>query len=145
MTSKHKERGLPTYRRFFIHSIFNSQREYAKLWEKIILEKLDEPARWTLFQNKIKTDFGSNHVELKSTRRFGKRIVGFEIGLYRDGFHLSLTREEYNISIKERSNLLKRLFGDINLTSGWTQEAEKVAPMMNSIVKEVSEFFKDKL
>jgi hypothetical protein len=141
---KYRDPGDPTYRRFFVHSIFESRKEYAKLWNNIILDRLDQPEQWTTKLSNDKTDFGNNHVELVHRGRFGKYTFGFEIGLYRDGFHLRLDREIDYMGIGERGELLKTVFGDINRTHGWTREAEKVAPMMNSIIKEFEKFFKDK-
>jgi len=44
MNKKYIERGDPTYRKFYIYGIFDTQGEYSKIWEKEIRNKLDSRA-----------------------------------------------------------------------------------------------------
>jgi len=87
-----------------------------------------------------KTMLGSNRIELVRGLKFGKHNLTTTIGIYRDGFHLSIRNIDY---LKNSEKLLQYVFGDLNSTIGWTQEIEKVAPMMNSIIKDIEQFFQD--
>jgi hypothetical protein len=125
-------RGEPTYRRFFIRCAFEEPRDHILLWDSTIRENLDSPGKWTVSTNLNLTELSPYSIHYETTRRFNSEAIKIKIGLYRDGFH---------ITMNGYGDLRKHLFNDVNQYGLWTQEAAKVAPMTNELLKKIEAYY----
>jgi hypothetical protein len=132
-------RGKPTYRRFFIRNAFESSMTHRRLWEEIIYDKLDDKGMWTFSTNNTPTELSPYSIHLSTRRKMSEcpGHVFIEIGLYRDGFHIKFDSEGTS-----RIDMSKAVFDDPNRNNLWTQEAERVAPMANDLVKRIEKYCK---
>lgn len=129
---KFNERGKPTYRRFFIHGALDSKQSYIDLWDREIKDKLDDPTAWSSIVYESDTILSKTSIILHRRVLKHNSSVALEISLYRDGFHINV--REKTIKMREK------VFGDVNHSSGWTQEIEKVAPLVNKIKREIDKY-----
>lgn len=139
------EPGEPTYRYFFVKDAFESEVEMVERWDEDIKFKLDEDDKWTMSANYHPTLYSKQSLELLRNFNFygrssdysvGYKIGVLRIGMYADGFHISLSTDDME--------LRNYVFEDINHYSGWTKEVAKVAPIANEIVKKIEQFIADK-
>jgi len=145
-----KIRGKKTHLRFFIHGAFEDAGEHMRLWEKEIGYKLDSPAMWTASISSLKTQISRYNIYYETTRKYPPGLLTFEIGLYRDGFHINMqtlhdrSHSAYSGHMNDsaRIELSKGIFGDPNETEVWTQEIAKVAPMANELLNRIDEYYK---
>jgi len=136
-------RGKKTYPRFLIRGAFEDANEHMKLWEKEIVSKLDQPERWTASINPFKTELSKYLINYKTDRKYPNGSLTIKMGLYRDGFHITVGSSlTVGMLHKDRFKLAKAIFGEINRNTLWTQEIAKVAPMANELLKRIEEYYK---
>lgn len=138
------DRREPTYRYYFIKDAFENEVEMVKRWDEDIKFKLDNDYKWTLSANYHSTLYTKQSLELiqsfyynqRYNLNFGHKLGVLRIGMYADGFHISLDTDDID--------LRDYVFEGINQSSGWTKEVAKVAPIANEIVKKINEFIVEK-
>jgi hypothetical protein len=135
---KHVEIGEPTYRRYLIMDIFDSDEDCISRWKKDIKEKLD--SSWEIYIRDRKTEISNKDVYVRKYISTNPgTLANIEINMYRDGFHISVSTSPYSII----SKMNKFVFGDVNLNQGFTKEIALVPKIANAIVKDVDEFYKN--
>lgn len=136
---EYRQKGLPTYRYYFIKDVFEKEEDIVERWDKDIKLKLDGyTTEWILKINRHKTNYSKLSITLARTFYNEHQIyTNLEIGLYRDGFHITL------VDLND-TELRKYLFGDINRSTAWTQEVAKVALIANEITTEIKKFIGEK-
>ena len=137
-----RQRGNPTFRRFFVYNIFEDAHDYLRRWEHTIGYNLDNPASWKVSLSHYQTELGEQHIAYKTDRKYTGGMIFFTIEMYRDGFHIKMN--DSDVGIKKRTPLRVYLFDDINRDNLWTNDAEKVAPMANELLDKIEKYFSDK-
>jgi len=138
-----KIRGKMTYPRFFLKAAFEDSATMTGIWDKEIVKDLPGgSASWTASLGPYPTNLSRYAITYSTTRRYLVGLLTFEIGIYRDGFHISMKTSGHGaMSNKDQFDLSEAIFGDPNRTSLWTQEIAKVAPMTNELLKKIEEHY----
>lgn len=139
MAVNYRQRGKPTYRRNKIKWVFDDEeleadlmniaKEFGKKYvPNAKLEDLD-------FSEIGNTDFGPHMTFNFDFDAKGERY-SLRVGCFRDGWHITL---------KHRGEFIDRdaqiaIFGELNQDYAWTQETEKVVPIMGEIYQETMEY-----
>lgn len=140
----YRKRGKKNYPRFFFHNIFEEPQTHTNYWDRHIIKDLPGgPAHWTASFTPHATELSKYTVTWKNTKRFLPGILAFELGLYRDGFHLRMRNTVNTRMPIDRFNKLKEdIFGDVNRDLVWTQDYTLVAPMANDLFERIEEHFR---
>ena len=144
MARKYVERGPKTYQRFFIEQAWDKDHnETEARWDRLIRSKLDDTRSWQPRFTKTPTELSRWDVTLNKYMTFKQGSVSVAIGLYRDGFHVTVgSTTTAHLSTEHTFGMQEKVFGEINRYTGWTPTTEKVVPMANAIVEEIYEYFK---
>lgn len=139
----YRKKGTHNYGRFMIHNIFEQVPTHTNYWDRHIIKDMPGgPAHWTANYIPHATNLSKYSVVWKNKRRFPRGVIGFELGLYRDGFHITFKDSDSSISSEDRFKLSKYLFDDANRTQLWTQDYTKVAPMANELFDRIDEYYR---
>ena len=141
----YRKRGKKNYPRFFFHNIFEEPQTHTNYWDRHIIKDLPGgPAFWSASFNPHDTELSKYSIVWKSKKGFGPGLLEFEIGLYRDGFHIRMRSSNINGIPSDRYKELKKdLFdGDINRDVLWTQDYTIVASMVNELFDRINEHFR---
>jgi hypothetical protein len=125
-------------------SVFDrDHHKTEKRWNDLVIKKLDDNMNWIPRYDMAPTELSRWEVVWRRNFTFKEGGVRAEIGVYRDGFHITLkSPTTAHLSTENALGLSKKVFGEINRYTGWTPTIEKVAPMANAMVKEIKDYFK---
>ena len=138
-----RKKGKKNYPRFMIHNIFEDPPAHTNYWDRHIIKDMPGgPAQWKASFTPHATNLSKYSVTWKNKKRFPRGVIAFELGLYRDGFHISFKDSDSSISGEDRFKLSKYLFDDVNRTQLWTQDYTEVAPIANELFDRIEEFYR---
>lgn len=143
MARKYVESGPKTYQKFLLVSVFDKDHHKTEArWNNLIIKKLDDKLNWIPHYDMAPTELSRWEVIWRRSFTFREGSVRAEIGLYRDGFHITVkSPTTAHLSTQHAFGLSEKIFGEINRYTGWTPTIEKVAPMANAIVKDIKDYF----
>jgi len=138
--------GEPTYRHYYIYQAFEDKKQTEARWGKDIIRRMSRLLFESIFHPK--TDYSNFSVvwKAKAYVHVGEesrptRYIRFDIGMYHDGFHITVDLNDLPRDVEVA--LKKKVFGDINRSSGFTKEIAKVAPIANDMFEYILDFLEN--